>query len=128
MYTAIPTTYRLSKYYYHTAGKTDDESNAFNREISIVSYPGMIIGMDSFNAIKRYVISLFGNFFKFISSIMYTVNPLNSMVKKAQDGAEFPFMESNEVPFFLTLAAASTIAKNGKEMTELITQHKGDKL
>jgi hypothetical protein len=28
----------------------------------------------------------------------------------------------------LTLAAASTIAKNGKEMTELITQHKGDKL
>jgi hypothetical protein len=114
MYTAIPTTYRLSKYYYHTAGKTDDESNAFNREISIVSYPGMIIGMDSFNAIK--------------SSIMYTVNPLNSMVKKAQDGAEFPFMESNEVPFFLTLAAASTIAKNGKEMTELITQHKGDKL
>jgi hypothetical protein len=59
---------------------------------------------------------------------MYTVNPLNSMVKKAQDGAEFPFMESNEVPFFLTLAAASTIAKNGKEMTELITQHKGDKL
>ncbi len=60
---------------------------------------------------------------------MYTVNPLNSMIKKAQDDeSQFPFMESSSEPFFLTLAAASAIAKNGKDLTELIGQHKGDKL